>query len=206
MKFLTTYSALMLVCFVLIGILPSQGEQEIYEMTVRLHVIAASDSDEDQAIKYEVRDRILAEYSKVLSEFENREEAEQYIEEHIADIKATANSVLTENEMNYSAEVYFDKETYPRREYDDISLPAGEYMSLRICLGGAEGQNWWCILFPPLCVSSATSYEYEEAFVSAGFTPEEYKIITGESEKYVLKFRILEILSDAAEKISSRLR
>jgi stage II sporulation protein R len=204
MKFITTYSILLLACFVLIGVLPSNVEEQIYGKTVRLHVLANSDSEEDQAVKYKVRDAILEEYGDELSECANREDAESYIYAHMEDIKQTANSVLQNQGMDYEAYVYFDKEDYPRREYDTVALPAGEYMSLRVCLGNSGGQNWWCILFPPICMSSATAYEYEDTFIEAGFTPEEYRVIAGQSDRYVLKFRLLEILSDAADKISEK--
>ncbi len=205
MRFVTIYCCIILIVFVLAGVLPSQGEQQIYDRAVRLHVLAASDGEEDQRIKYEVRDAILECFGSELACFNDSKAAAAYLSTRLCDIETEANRVLNENGAGYSAKAVLSKESYPRREYDGVSLPAGEYMSLRVCLGEAEGQNWWCVLFPPLCISSALGEEMadtEDAFISAGFTPEEYKLVTGQSDKYILRFRILELFEELSNNIS----
>ncbi len=207
MRFFTIYCSIILIAFVLAGVLPAAGEQQIYERTVRLHVLAASDGEEDQRIKYEVRDAILECFGSELANFANSEEATAYLSSRLSDIEAEANRILNKNNVGYSAKAVLSKEGYPRREYENVALPAGEYTSLRVCLGEAQGQNWWCVLFPPLCVSSALGEDVtdtEDAFIEAGFTPEEYKLVTGQSDKYILRFRILELLQELSSNISKR--
>lgn len=207
MRFVTIYCCIILIVFVLAGVLPSAGEQEIYDRAVRLHVIAASDGEEDQRVKLQVRDAILECFGSELAGFNDSEEATNYLSSKLSDIEAEANRVLNENNVGYSAKAAISKESYPRREYEGVALPAGEYTSLRVCLGDADGQNWWCVLFPPLCISSALSEESadtEDAFIAAGFTPEEYKLVTGQTDKYVLRFRILELFEEFSNNISRR--
>ncbi len=195
--------------FVLVGLLPSAGEHQIYDRAVRLHVLAASDGEEDQRVKLEVRDAILECFGSELAGFNDSEEATNYLSSKLSDIEAEANRVLNKNNVSYSAKAMLSKESYPRREYEGVVLPAGEYTSLRVCLGDAAGRNWWCVLFPPLCISSAlgeNALDTQDAFISAGFTPEEYKLVTGQSEGYVLKFRILELLQELSSNISKRFK
>ena len=176
----------------IIYILPINGERELYDKVIRLHVIAASDSEEDQSLKLTVRDAILDSVTEYTKDCTDKEQAENIILSHVEDIKEKAELTLRESGSSLSVSVVLGQESYPTREYDSVRLPAGEYTSLRVMLGDAEGQNWWCVLFPPLCTSYASP---KEELISAGFTPNEIKIITdSDSPKYVLKFRILEFL------------
>jgi len=165
---------------------------------IRLHIIANSDSEEDQTLKLRLRDEILAEYSQRLALCESRREAQELIITLEEDIERFAGDVISENGYSYDVDIIFENEVYPTREYENLTLPAGSYLSLRVVIGDGAGKNWWCVLFPPLCVSSAlgrSNSSEEEAFISAGFTPEQYKIITGSKDKkYVLKFKLIEIL------------
>ncbi len=173
-----------------IYILPINGEGALYGKVIRLHVIAASDSEEDQNLKLTVRDAILDSVTAYTEECNDKAQAEDVILSHIDDIKSQAEQALRENGSSLSVSVVLGEESYPTREYDGVRLPAGEYTSLRVMLGEAEGKNWWCVLFPPLCKDYASP---KDELVSAGFTPDEIKIITdSDSPKYVLKFRILE--------------
>jgi stage II sporulation protein R len=88
------------------------------------------------------------------------------------------------------------KEDYPRRDYEGFSLPAGEYTSVRVIIGNGEGQNWWCVLFPPLCTAQAIEYD-DDAYISTGLTKEQYYMITGTSGEYEIKFKLLEIAANA---------
>lgn len=165
---------------------------------IRLHIIANSDSEEDQTLKLHLRDKILEEYSNRLALCESREEAEKLIISLEGDIEQYSKNVVSESGYSYSIDVTFDNEYYPTREYENVTLPSGDYLSLRVIIGEGEGKNWWCVLFPPLCVSSAlgnNEKNEEDAFISAGFSPEQYKIISGtEDKKYVLKFKIIELI------------
>ena len=180
----------------ILGILPVHGEEKIYDTVVRLHVLANSDSDEDQAIKLKVRDAILTVTAPLLENCKTQSEAEAVLTAHIEEIRAVAISTLRKNGRSEEVFIELGQEEYPTRSYDSICFPSGEYLSLRVCIGEAEGQNWWCCLFPPLCLGSSTvsSKQAEDSFISVGLTPSQYKIIT-ESDKpvYKLRFKLLEL-------------
>ena len=109
----------------------------------------------------------------------------------LSEIVKQAEKTLRDNGSDYHVSALIGKENYPTREYGDIRLPAGNYSSLRVMIGKAEGKNWWCVLFPPLCTGTAKP---DDTLVAAGFTPGEVRILTdSESPEYTLKFRILEI-------------
>lgn len=200
MKTVTLLTALTLVLFLFLGLVPVHGEGEIYDNVLRLHVLANSDSEEDQRLKLLVRDAILSHCSPRLAECKTRDEAEGAVLAMQNEIVAIAEKAICEAGYEYGVSVTLGLEEYPERTYDSLCFPSGEYLSLRVCIGRAEGQNWWCVLFPPLCLETAsikTRKEAESAFVAAGFTPEQYKIIT-ESDKvtYRVRFKLLEILED----------
>ena len=184
----------------LFSILPIHGEQEIYESVVRLHVLANSDSKEDQALKLRVRDEVLRVTEPLLAGCESREEAERILEQHMGEIEAAAQAVVREQGYDYPVSVQLGKEEYPTRNYENCCFPSGTYVSLRVCIGEAEGQNWWCVLFPPLCLSAASAdggQSNEDAFISVGLTGEQYKIITETDQvQYRIRFKILETVQD----------
>ena len=170
--------------------IPIHSDSGIYGKVVRLHVIANSDSEEDQANKLLVRDAILGTVSKITENCADRAEAEAVISENTDAIRELAETTLRGLGCDMPVTVTVSEEKYPTREYEDFRLPAGEYCSLRVMIGEAAGKNWWCVLFPPLCTSAASA---KDELVSAGFTPSQVRIITDtESPRYVLKFRILE--------------
>ena len=183
-------------CAAVCNILPIHGEEKIYESVVRLHVLANSDSSEDQELKLKVRDAILSYISPLVIDAGSREEAMGTITEHLERIKEIAQNVVAQEGYDYSVDATLTLEDYPTRNYEAMSFPSGEYVSLRVLIGEAEGQNWWCVLFPPLCLSAATQKSAnEEAFVAVGLNSEQYKIITETDEvKYKLKFKILEAI------------
>ena len=159
-------------------------QQDLSQKLIRLHVVANSDSGEDQAVKLEVRDAIL-------EVTENLDETSLYWA--LPEIRSAAEQRLRELGCQDSVSVSLAKEQFPTRFYENFALPAGVYTALRITIGSGEGQNWWCVAFPSICFR-ATAAELEEAAVSAGFTTEEYRLITGDGEGYVLKFKALELL------------
>jgi stage II sporulation protein R len=194
-KRILTLSVLAAILLLLVGLLPVHGEEEIYNKVVRLHVLANSNSEEDQAVKLEVRDAILEVTVPLLQDCQTREEAVFRLEENRTLLTDTAQSVLRARGFEDSVHIEMGLENYPTRTYDSLCFPAGEYISMRVSLGKGEGQNWWCCLFPPLCLGAATVGEdvAEDACISVGFTPTQYKIIT-ESDKpvYRARFKILE--------------
>jgi len=167
-------------------------EMEIYEKTLRLHIPANSDSKSDQAVKIKVRDAILQSLEAPLSDCKTRDEAIEIIQQMTDTITLRANEVLKENGMDYTARVCVTEEYYPEKDYDGLSLPAGNYASLKIELGEAEGKNWWCVLFPQVCVGTAKP---EEALAEVGFTASQIRLLTEHEEcEYVVKFKLVEVL------------
>jgi stage II sporulation protein R len=197
MKKMTVATVCVLVIFLVLGLLPTHGEAEIYDKVVRLHVIACSDSEQDQALKLKVRDAVLAYCGKELADCASKEEAQARLAEMTGTLQEIASRTVKDEGFDYSATVTLGMEQYPRKRYDGLCFPRGEYLSLRVILGEGEGQNWWCVLFPSLCLGSASAKEQEQAFISAGFTAGQYKIITENTGvSYKIKFKCLEWLQD----------
>lgn len=199
MKLLIRMTASVLFAAAVLSVLPVSGEHRIYNDVLRLHVIAESDSDEDQKLKLMVRDAVLECVSDTVAKCETFEEADAAIGDMIDEIKTAAEECVSENNADCDVYVTLSHEKYPRREYGSSCLPAGVYRSLRVTLGDGAGKNWWCVLFPTVCIRFAGEKADEDEYIAAGFTPEEYRIITGEG-KWKVKFRILEILSGLFEK------
>ena len=178
------------------SILPIHGEAQIYDEVIRLHVLANSDSDEDQALKLAVRDAVLERTRPLLEGVESREEAEAVLQKALPEIAESAEQELMRLGRDERVSVTLTRESYPTREYESLAFPAGEYLSLRVMIGEAEGQNWWCVLFPPLCLTAATSSrESETVCLSAGLSDEQYRLIADadSNTKYKLRFKILEV-------------
>ncbi len=190
-KILICFCTFVFILALITPLLPLKGEGDIYENTIRLHVLANSDDPKDQELKLKVRDSILERVSGELSDCKTRLEAEKKVEDISDDILITAQNTICENGFDYTVHLTLDHEYYPTREYEGVSMPAGTYLSLKIMIGEAEGQNWWCVLFPPLCTSSAKP---KSTLKEAGFTPDQIRILTeDENPKYKLKFKFLEL-------------
>lgn len=200
MKKTASIFAVFMLCVLICAVLPIHGEEKIYSSVIRLHVLANSDSEEDQNLKLLVRDSLLRESETLLSGFSSKEEAQKVVKANLDKLTSVAQNTVYDNGYSYPVTIYFDEEKYPTRDYESLCFPSGEYLSLRVCIGEAEGQNWWCVLFPPMCLAAASVEKKEtaeDAFVAAGLTPEQYKIITeSDDATYKVKFKILEILED----------
>lgn len=180
--------------FTLNSLIPTANEYEIYDSCVRLHVLANSNSEEDQKVKLKVRDRILSEISTY--ELKSKEQALKTVEENKKKMEELAREELEKNGFDYDVKIDIGLEDYPTRNYEDFSLPSGTYTSVRVLLGDGEGENWWCVLYPPLCTASAIKYD-DEACVDVGLTKDQYSLITQSSGKYKVKFKILELTAGA---------
>lgn len=196
MKNLLALSVTVILLFVILGALPIHGESEIYDNVLRLHVLANSDSNEDQALKLKVRDAILERSKELFCTAKTKEDAALAINANIDALTETARQVISENGYDYPVSVTLTEERYPTKSYESLCFPSGKYLSLRVMIGEAEGQNWWCVLFPPLCLSAATEKSTaEDAFISVGLTGEQYRIITeSDNAKYTVRFKILETI------------
>lgn len=171
-----------------------QSQDQLAEKVVRLHVLANSDSEEDQALKLVVRDVVLTEAEGILKETETRAEAEGLLRGQLLELEQLANETVRNEGYAYPVTVELEETTFPTRTYDGFSLPAGDYLALRVLIGNAEGQNWWCVVFPPLCTVAAA--EFPEVAENAGFSVGEIALITETSAGYVLKFKVLELLQN----------
>lgn len=133
----------------------SLRQQALADDLLRLHVIANSDSVQDQQVKLLVRDRVLEVTEPLLAEADDQDEVRRILSEHLQQITDAAQQVLTDRGMPYQLSAQMATEYYPTRAYDTFSLPAGQYTGLKIRLGAASGHNWWCVVFPPLCTDAA---------------------------------------------------
>ncbi len=181
-----------------IGLLPVHGEADIYDTVLRLHVLANSDSEEDQALKLSVRDAILAVGNGVFDECNSREEAEHRLQENLPLFEEAAKKAISDAGFSYPVRFVLGEEEYPTRTYGSICFPSGNYLSLRVIIGEGEGQNWWCVLYPPLCMSAASAGKSdEEAFIAVGLVGDQYRVITEtEQPTYRIRFKILEVFEE----------
>ncbi len=168
----------------------------IRDKILRLHILANSDSVEDQNLKLKVRDRLLAESQEIFSN-SDKQESIDLATQNIDRLKSVAEDEIKRNGYNYTADVYIDNRYFDVREYGNITMPSGYYDALVVDIGKAEGQNWWCVMFPPLCIPSCTEpndVESSDAALSDVLNPNETEIVT--DEKYEVKFKLLEIWDD----------
>ncbi len=165
----------------------------VYDDVVRLHIIADSNSDVDQNIKLSVRDMVLEKYSSALSSYKDKDEAVIAAYELLPKIEMDVNEYLKDF-TDYSCKVTLEEDYFPTKNYGKYSLPRGDYTALCIRLGKAEGENYWCVLFPPLCLG-ASSKDDKEMFLECGLSEDEYNLMLTEKPRYKLKFKILELLA-----------
>lgn len=169
-----------------------QEQKALADKLVRLHVVANSDSEEDQSMKLRVRDAVLEVTEPLV---QRAKDPRQALASALPEIKSAAEDCLLENGSGDSVNVTLSKERFPTRYYDSFALPAGVYPSLRVTIGAGEGKNWWCVAFPSVCFC-ATAEELESAAVSAGFTQNEVRLITENEDEYILKFKLWELLGE----------
>ena len=179
---------------IIIAVVPTDAEGAVYEDTVRLHILANSDSEEDQALKIRIRDAILTEFGDGLSDIESTEEARLELTSLLPEIEEFARAKVKEEGYSYTVSATLGEEWYETREYEDFTLPRGYYTSLRVIIGEGEGKNWWCVMFPPLCLDMATEDAPRDDAVKK-YSNEEFVLIT--KNGYNAKFKALEIISAA---------
>lgn len=166
------------------GLWAQRTHKSISDQMIRLHVLAVSDSEEEQAVKLEVRDAVLEELRPALADCQGKADATETLNATLKSVEAAAKSKAGNRDVT----VTLSEEYYPTRVYDGFSLPAGQYTSLRVVLGEGQGHNWWCVVYPPLCVTAAEASQQAIETLNADTA----QIIT-ESDGYVVKFKILEL-------------
>lgn len=174
-----------------------ETSENISDQVFRLHILANSDSAEDQQLKLKVRDEILKKGEKVFASSNSLEETIELCKNNIALFQQTAEQCLQDNGSDYDVKVYVDKEYFNTREYDEITLPSGIYNALKIEIGQGKGHNWWCVMFPAICLSSVTVDELNKYL-----SEDEQKLVNSDS-KYEVRFKIVEIYEKVKSKIIS---
>ena len=175
-------------CALALGGWLDREQERLADQVIRLHVIANSDSPEDQALKLEVRDQVLAHAEELYPAGADRTAAAAAIQEHLPELAAAGQRVLEERGCDYAVRAELTETWFPTKEYEDFALPAGEYTALRVVIGEGGGRNWWCVVFPSLCLSAVT----EESLQTAGLSHQEYALISEESQPYTIRFKAVE--------------
>ena len=165
--------------------------EKIREDVLRLHVIAASDSAADQTLKLKVRDAILTAGTDIFNGSIDVENAVEKITPKIKTLEETANKVIKESGFDYDVEITIDNEYFTTRTYKSVTLPAGEYLSLIVKIGEGKGKNWWCVMFPPMCISAAD----EDSVLKLALNKNEINLVN-RNPKFEPRFKIIEIFEN----------
>ncbi len=172
---------------------------DIANSVFRLHVIANSDSKEDQDLKYKVRDNLIKYMKEICGDCKTKDEAILLVTEHQEEFKEIALKTIHDEGYSYDVNISIGNFEFPTKDYGDISLPAGFYDALRVEIGEAKGQNWWCVMFPPLCfvdVTSGVVPEDSKEQLEDSLSEEEYALVSEDSDlKIQFKFKILEFFN-----------
>ena len=173
---------------------------DISDSVFRLHVIANSDSNEDQSLKYKVRDNLLKYMNNICRDCSSKQEAIDLVTEHQEEFKQVALDTIKKEGYSYNVKINIGNFEFPTKQYGDISLPAGYYDALRVEIGEAKGRNWWCVMFPSLCfidVSSGIVPEESKEELQNILSDEEYSIISDNSDNGIkLKFKLIEFFAN----------
>lgn len=176
-------------CLVCTALWAEATQVRLASQVIRLHVLANSDSEEDQALKLEVRDRVLETTSALLAGETEPQAAAVLLNQHLEDIAQTAAQEISAQGHDDRVEVRLEQTWFPTRQYQGISLPAGNYLALRVLIGAAEGHNWWCVVFPNLCLPAVS----ERALEASTLTPGQISLLQEEETSYVFRFKALEL-------------
>ena len=185
--------ALFFACLVCTALWAEAAQSQLADKVIRLHVLANSDSQADQALKRYVRDQVLAQTTPLLEGVTSAPEAEAILQANLGLLTQTAQVAIAAQGYDYSVSVRLEETWFPTRQYQDVALPAGNYQALRVLIGEAEGHNWWCVIFPSLCVP-ATTDGFADAAAAGGFSDAEIGLMTRANGAYTVKFRSLELL------------
>ena len=166
----------------------------------RLHVLANSDSEEDQNLKYKVRDNLLSYMKEICVNCKTKQEAISLVEENIENFKQIAINTIKDEGYSYDVNISIGNFEFPTKDYGDISLPTGFYDALRVEIGEAKGRNWWCVMFPPLCfvdISSGVVPEESKELLENNLSEEEFALVSNDSNSEIqFKFKLLEFFNE----------
>ena len=173
---------------------------DIQNSVFRLHVIANSDSDEDQNLKYKVRDALIEYMNSISKDISSKEEAIRIANENKSEFYNIAKKIIADNGSNYNVNIEIGNFSFPTKTYGDISLPSGFYDALKVEIGEASGQNWWCVMFPSLCfidISEGIVPEESKEELQSNMQEEEYNLISSDALEFKLKFKLVELFENA---------
>lgn len=179
----------------------AKTSEQIRSDVLRLHVIANSDSSVDQNLKIRLRDFLLEEGKSIFDGSVNVENAVKKIEPQIPALEKSAKEFIRASEFDYDVKISLSREYFTTRTYETVTLPAGKYLALRVIIGSGEGHNWWCVMFPPMCVTAADKKDEIENI----FTEDEIKLVES-SPKYEIRFKVVEICEVIKESINEKFR
>lgn len=175
----------------------AKTSERVREDVLRLHVIANSDSESDQTLKLKVRDAVLTAGADIFDGSINVDNAVSKITPRLEQIKETAETVIRENGLDYDVKVMLSREYFTTRTYDTVTLPAGKYLALRVIIGEGAGHNWWCVMFPPMCLPAADKTEKIEEVLSS-----DEATLVEKNPKYEVRFKVLELYEELKMKIN----
>lgn len=189
MKLLIKSLCIAFVLTVIYSVIPFQTEcEQISTEVFRLHILANSDSEEDQALKLKVRDALLEYTDKLFDDAKDRNDAENIAKENIETLQSVAQNTVYKNSCNYTVNAEVVKMYFNTRYYENYTMPAGMYDALRITIGSGKGHNWWCVMYPSICISSAINNDEK---VEKTFSENQQEIVRGNEYEY--KFKVVEI-------------
>lgn len=171
--------------------------KEVRSSVLRLHVIANSDTQEDQSLKLKVRDAILEKGKDIFKNSQSKEDAENTAKENISALEKAAKDIVLQNGFDYDVRIEIGKSSFPTKTYENITLPAGEYDAVRVIIGSGKGKNWWCVMFPSLCLPAAKGDKKIDDVLS-----EDALRLVEKNPKYELRFWIVEELEKVKEKVT----
>ena len=200
-KYVAASTAAAFCCVLLLSVVRAQAlQQGISEKILRFHVLANSDSSEDQDLKLKVRDEVGNYMAVQLADVSSLEESEEVVSSHISEIERLAESVIQEEGYDYPVTASLENCIFPEKTYGEYTFPSGYYEALRVVIGEGEGQNWWCVMYPNLCFSGSMYMTDEETGekLSAELTKEEYAAVL-ENGDYEVSFKILKFMNHVRE-------
>ncbi|HEY8499488.1 MAG TPA: stage II sporulation protein R [Clostridia bacterium] len=205
------YSAVLIM--LIFNLYSEKVNRNLSENMIRLHIVANSNSKTDQDIKYLIRDEIVKHMAEKADELKNKEDARVYIQSHTEELQTIADSVIANSGLTYTADVSYGKYPFPSKRYSNLILPAGYYDSVKINIGSAEGENWWCVMFPPLCFIDETKGEMNEEYfdmLKNELSEDEMSIILAASDSeeipVEIRFKIVELFQQSKIKLANLFR
>lgn len=203
------------ILYVFVGVLLVFGILSLYSMSVmsdlkdnlvRLHVVADSDDEEAQTLKLKVRDSVAAYTETLLADVDSAEESLTILKNNIENIESVAMKTIAEEGHNEPVEAFVGEFDFPIKSYGDITLPTGNYNALKVVIGSGSGQNWWCVLFPPLCFVDTTAASVSEEGMDRleeNLSQESFDVINGSGDNLVIRFKIVDFFENVAQKIKT---